>query len=141
MLQDELALKYGYKKLPEKLSEEAREEYLNSLPSELDIYGNNNFNIYSKHKTLIATGYDRIVIGDYGAFIEIGIDKMILDNCKMKKGQEYRYFDEKYRDNVKYIWLTANDNSDIKIYFQKKTVVYADYKVDKFYVSPYEIIL
>lgn len=141
MLQDELALKYGYKKLPEKLSDEVKEIYLASLPQELNINGDENFKIFSKENTLIANGYDRIVIGDYGAFIEIGLDKIILDNCKMKKGQEYRCCDDKYRDNVKYIWLTSNDDSDMKIYFQKKTVVYADYQINKFYISPFEIKL
>ena len=141
MLQDELALKYGYKKLPEKLSEEAREIYLTSLPKELNINGDENYKIFSKGNTLIANGYDRIVIGDYGAFIEIDVSKMLLNNCKVKKGQEYRYLDDKYRDNVKYLWLTANDNSNIKIYFQKKIVDYADYQINKFYINPFEIKL
>ena len=32
-------------------------------------------------------------------------------------GEEYRVKDPRYKDNVKYIWLTLKDNSNIKIYY------------------------
>lgn len=139
MLQDELALKYKYKKLPIDISETAKETYLNSLPDFLNINGNVNFVIKSKNGTIIAYGYKRIVIGDYGAFIEIDESQINNTNISIQKGQEYRIFDEKYNKHVKYFWLTANDNSGIKIYFQQKTVSYADYKPNMYYISPFEI--
>ena len=139
MLQDDLALKYNYKKLPAIIADKAHKEYLRSIPKDLNLTGS-NINIYSKNMTLISNGYDRIVIGDYGAFIEIDESKIIKDNLCIKTGQEYRLIDEKYKNNVKYIWLTINDDSDVKIYLQKKKVSYADYKPNKYYVSIFETI-
>lgn len=54
------------------------------------------------------------------------------------KGQEYR-FTEKYKNNVKYMWLTTKDSSACKLYDQQRTVTYADYKAGYFYVSPFEV--
>ena len=139
MLQDDLAKKYNYKKLSKKLSKQVRQEYLNAIPEILNLDGDLKYSIYTKKNVLIATGYNRIVIGDYGAFIEFDKSQLVKENVKIKKGQEYRINNSVYNENVKYIWLTAKDTSDIKIYFQQKTVTYADYKIGFFYVSPYEI--
>lgn len=139
MLQDDLAIKYKYKPLPSDLSENVRNEYLKSIPLNLNINGDSEFELKSKKGTLIAKGYERIVIGDYGAFIEFSVKQGIKENIIIQKGQEYRINDEKYRKNVKYYWLTANDLSGIKIYLQQKTVSYADYIPNMYYVSPFEI--
>jgi hypothetical protein len=141
MLQDELAEKYKYKKLPKELSKKVRKEYLKLLPTILKIDGDLDFKIYSKEGTLISNGYNRIVIGDYGAFIEFNKEQIVKENIIIKKGEEYRINDEKYSDKIKYFWLTAIDDSDIKIYYQQKTVSYADYIPNVFYVSPFEILL
>lgn len=138
-IQKNLADTYKYKPLPPLISMQQRQEYLDALPQEFDVDGNKNCNIYSKSGTLIATGYNRVVIGDYGAFVEFDKTQAVSQNIKVKAGQEYRYNDEQYSKNVKYLWLTAKDNSDCKIYFQKKTVDYADYKAEMFYISPYEV--
>lgn len=140
-IQKSLANTYKYKPLPPLISVQQRQEYLDALPQEFNVYGNKNCNIYSKSGTLIATGYNRVVIGDYGAFVEFDKTQVVSRNIKVKAGQEYRYSDERYSKNVKYLWLTAKDNSDCKIYFQKKTVDYADYKPEMFYISPYEVKL
>lgn len=42
-------------------------------------------------------------------------------------------------EHVKYLWLTADDNSDVKVYDQKRSVEYADYKPGMLYVSVYEV--
>lgn len=139
--QEELALKYKYKKLKQELSEEVRQKYLDNLPKELKIEGDKNFKIYTLKNTLIANGYNRIVIGDYGAFIEFDKTQVVKSNLKIKKGEEYRIYDPNYNQRVKYYWLTAKDDSNIKIYYQKRTVTYADYKPGMFYVSPYEILI
>ena len=139
--QEELSVKYKYRKLKQSLSEEVRQKYLDNLPSQLNINGDTNFKIHSLNNTLISSGYNRIVIGDYGAFIEFDKSQVIKSNLKVKSGQEYRFNNPKYSENVKYYWLTPNDLSDMKIYLQKKTVSYADYLPDMYYVSPYEILL
>lgn len=138
-IQTNLANTYKYKPLPPLISIQQRQKYLDALPQEFDVDGNKDCNIYSKNGTLLAIGYNRVVIGGYGAFVEFDKTQVISRNIKVKAGQEYRYSDERYSKNVKYLWLTAKDNSDCKIYFQKKTVNYADYKEGMFYISPYEV--
>jgi len=135
--QEELANKYKYKKLNSELSKEVRQLYKDNLPEINDVGSSKK--LYSLDGTLIANDYNRIVIGDYGAFIEFKKEQVVKENIKVKKGQEYRINDPKYNNNVKYYWLTAKDNSNIKIYYQKRTVPYADYKPEMFYVSPYEV--
>lgn len=141
MLEEDLAKEYKYRKLPEDLSKWARNEYLLALPKDINIFGNNYQMLCSKTGKAFASGYKRVVIGDYGAFIEFSGDQLIRGVISVKKGQEYRITDPKYSNNVKYHWYTIEDGSDIKIYYQQKTVVYADYNENMFYVSPHEIIL
>ena len=138
--QEELSLKYKYRKLNKTLSAEVRQKYLDNLPQQLNVDGDINFKIHSLEGTLISKGYNRIVIGDYGAFIEFDKNQ-IKGKLKVKVGQEYRIDNPKYSENVKYYWLTPKDNSDMKIYYQKRTVSYADYKPEMYYVSPYEVLL
>lgn len=51
----------------------------------------------------------------------------------------YRAKDPRYAEHVKYLWLTADDGSDVKVYDQKRSVEYADYKPGMLYVSVYEV--
>ena len=37
-------------------------------------------------------------------------------------------------------WRT-NDQSNVKVYDQKRTVDYADYKVGLFYISPFDLFI
>lgn len=137
-LQEELAKEYKYQALPGILSMLYRDEYKESVPVSLNLDGA-SVPLFSCCGMKIARSYERIVIGDYGAFVEISADNIISDNIEVKKGQEFRIFDPQYKDNVKYHWLTAKDNSNCKIYFQQKTVDYADYKPGFYYISPYEV--
>lgn len=137
MTVDELIERYHYKPLNKELSAKQRQLYLAELPNCFQIDGNLNCKLYDKYNNLISNGYSRIVIGDYGAYVEIPLDKMILNDIIVKPGQEYR-FDPKY-SNIKYHWYCLKNNTDIKIYYQKHTVAYADYKPEMFYISPYEL--
>ena len=136
--QEDLAKRYKYRKLKESLSKEVRQRYIDNLPSFLSLTGSPNLKLYTLAGLLICEGYERIVVGDYGAFIEFSEDQLAKRHIDIKEGQEYRLSD-KY--NVKYLWMTIKDTSDIKIYLQKNIVDYADYKVGMYYVSPYEVII
>lgn len=136
---DELITQYHYKPLSKELSAKQRKLYLAELPSYFNIEGDLDCKIYDNLYNLIAYGYSRVVIGDYGAYVEIPLDKMILTDIIVKPGQEYR-FQPQYK-NVKYHWYCLKTNPDIKIYYQKHPVAYADYKPEMFYISPYEIIV
>lgn len=82
--------------------------------------------------TKIATGYSRIVIGDYGAYIEIPVERMILENVRPKwPGEPKR--------PVKYIWLETKDDLKTKVYLQKARVSYADYRPGFYYIAPADI--
>ena len=131
-LEKELATKYKYKPLPEEESIKYRQIYKDNIPEFLEINGGGK--LYTMNGTLICNDYDRIVIGDYGAFIEFSkpVSKLVIE-----KGQEYRLTLE--FKNVKYNWVTIPDGSHIKIYHQRGTVKYADYKIGKFYISVHEV--
>lgn len=132
-----LSKKYKYKPLPSELSSKYRQFYFENIPIELNVHGGEE-DLYTLNGSLICNGYDRIVIGDYGAFVEFSTS---LPTFKVKSGQEYRINDKQYSKNVKYIWLTIDDESSIKIYYQKRKVLYADYLPKKFYVSVHEVVV
>ena len=154
--QADLATEHGYKPImkpnpsyqkglssePKKIHDDSYiEQYRKNLPEWCKTASaKKQCPLISLDGTLICTDIERIVIGDYGAFIEIAPEHMVLDNLKVKEGQEFRINDEKYNSHVKYHWYTAKDNSDCKVYFQQKTVTYADYNPGMYYISPYEVI-
>jgi hypothetical protein len=128
---DELVNTYGYRPLPKKMSVAAREFYENNL---------NGFDVKRPatiNNTLICSDYERVVIGDYGAYLEFTEHQRLVD-FSIKKGQEWR-FDELYiRErnlNPKYLWL---DYHGVKVYYQLGPVKYADYKADHYYICVHE---
>ena len=135
----ELAKKYKYKPLPKDLSEKYRKWYVANIPSFLKLNGDDR-PLFTLKGTILCPGYDRIVVGDYGAFIEYS------ETCPsapyiIAPGQEYRVNDPRYSNTVKYVWLTAKDDSGVKIYKQNRGVSYADYKPGKYYVSVHEVLV
>ena len=136
--QEQLAKKYKYRKLKPEKEKEVRERYVKTLSKKLKLEGCSETKLYTNKGLLICTGYERVVIGDYGAFIEFTEEQLAEKHIDIREGQEYRLL-EKYQ-NVKYLWMTIKDTSDIKIYLQKNTVDYADYKIGLYYVSPHEVM-
>lgn len=136
-IEAELAEQYKYKKLSLDLSEKYRNLYKENIPPYLSLDGGGI--LKTRKGTIICNSYKRIVIGDYGAFVEF--DDPNYERYIIAPGEEYRVYDDKYKNNVKYIWLTINGGSWVKIYFQKKTVPYADYKPGMLYVSVHEVFI
>lgn len=132
-----LAKKYGYKPLPGDLSVKYRQYFLENIPEWLKVDGDEH-PLYTSKGTKVCGFYDRIVIGDYGAFIEFS-EEPEETHFIIPHGQEYRVNNPRYSNNVKYIWMTIDDGSGIKIYKQRKTVSYADYLPGRFYVSVHEV--
>lgn len=129
---------YKYKPIPITLEfGDVREVYRRNLPDWCKMEGD-TVQLRTKDGTPLMKGYDRVVIGDYGPFVETSPDKMYRQYVRVKSGEEYRMTDPQYA-NCKYVWLTATDESGVKIYFQKHTVDYADYIPGKIYVSPFEL--
>lgn len=137
VFQEEMAKRFSYKPMPADYSAECRRIYRETLPLWVNISGD-TVPLMTLSGTVISNGYERVVIGDYGAFIEISPQNMITHILQVAQGQEYR-LTGRYKNTVKYLWLTAKDNSKIKVYRQLKSVDYADYKPDMYYVSPFEV--
>jgi len=139
-LEEKLAEEYKYKPFKGAIKELIRSIYTEeTLKLGFNLDGEDDVIIISPSGVKISNGYKRIVIGDYGAFLEIERTALFPDSIKVQSGQEYRINDPRFKDTVKYVWLTTKDSHSIKIYLQKKEVDYADYKVGMIYVSPYEI--
>lgn len=142
LFQAKLAEQYKYKPIPIDLfTGNIRDKYEKALPNPFKGEHDTEISLFSAAGTMISTGYNQIVIGDYGAFIEILPEQICPNSIICKKGQEYRYRDERYAKNIKYLWFTTKDSSDCKIYLQKKYVDYADYIPGMYYISPYEVFL
>ena len=135
-IEAKLAEKYGYQKLPDDLSEKYRQFFSENIPDGLHIEGGGV--LKTMNGGVICENYNRIVVGDYGAFVEL--ETPADARFVIAPGQEYRVNDPKYSKNVKYIWLTIPDGSNIKIYHQKKKVSYADYLPKRYYVSVHEVL-
>lgn len=128
----------NYKKLAPALSKQVRtiyKKYTDML--ELDPAKP----LYTHNGIKIAEGFERMAIGDYGAYIEYDLAQVPKGmKYAIEPGQEYRKLPN-WRNRVKYIWYTIpNSDPHIKIYWQLRTVSYADYKIKKFYISPFEIM-
>lgn len=134
-----LAKKYKYQPLPDDLSSKYRNFFKENIPEFLEIGGARTV-LTTLNGVPVCNWYDRIVIGDYGAFVEFS-KEAIASQYIIQPGQEYRVYDDKYKNSVKYVWLTVDDGSNIKIYQQKRGVRYADYKAHKYYVSVHEVAL
>lgn len=141
LYQTKLAEEYQYAPIePNLFMGDVRQKYKDALPIWCSLNGDQEMELLTLAGSSLCKGYKRIVIGDYGAFVEISSSQMNESLLRCKKGQEYRYLDERYAANVKYLWLTAKDSSDCKIYLQKKPVSYADYRPGMYYISPYEVL-
>jgi hypothetical protein len=101
----------------------------------IPLIGNLEQKFYSKSGTLLATGYERVVIGDYGAYVEFSahhINKLSIAD-KFFRGEAKPY--------QKYWWMESCDSDKVKIYEQIRPVTYADYKPGMFYISPQELFI
>ena len=136
--QEQLAHQHRYKPISRTFFQDVRTEFEDALPDWCIMTGD-NIPLETTCGTVIANGYTRIVIGDYGAFVEISPSQILMSRLHVKEVQTYRIEDPRYAEHVKYLWYTANDRSDVKVYIQKRTVEYADYKPDMIYVSVYEV--
>lgn len=89
--------------------------------------------LYFKDNTLFANGYERVVHGGRGDYVELTKEQIVVDlvshfnqplPTKIDPNEEYYYY-----------WLEPKDREE-KVYWQIKTVSYADYKIGYYYISP-----
>ena len=139
---------YKYKKLDAFQSDYARKTYEAELPDFLKgRTGGSDMPLYAENGQLVCNGFERIVIGDYGAYVEFNDEQANLNHIITMPGQEYRQNDSY---SCKFLALTLDGYKNeiskdiygkhsLLIYKQTNTVPYADYKVGKYYVSVYQI--
>jgi len=101
----------------------------------IPLEGSKTLQFFTKSGTHVATGYERIVIGGRGPYVEFRADQIVEENFEIPEDQEYRKTDKR----VYYIEARSKDESYVKLYIQKKTVAYADYKIGMLYISPFEL--
>ena len=77
------------------------------------------------------------MIGGRGPYIEFDESQVIDDNIKIPRDQKWRL----HSDKAYYIEFRSIDEANVKIYYQRKTVGYADYKVGLSYISPFDLYL
>jgi hypothetical protein len=99
--------------------------------------GNPDTKFYSANKTLLATGYTRIVVGKRGAYIEFSQENMCMENLYIPPDQKWRLSS----DVAYYIEHRSRDAANVKVYEQRRTVGYADYKIDMFYIAPGDVVV
>lgn len=88
----------------------------------------------TKSGTLIAVGYQRVVIGDRGPYVEFAPSHIMKEGWSIPKDQQWRIHGRCY-----YVEGRTTDESNVKMYYQKATVGYADYKVGMWYISPFDL--
>ena len=91
--------------------------------------------MYTKCGTLVANSYERVVIGGRGPYVEFTDKQIELNSFIIPKNQLYRLTDLR----IYYIEFRSNDDSNVKLYYQLKTVAYADYKIGYFYIDPADL--
>lgn len=96
--------------------------------------GKTVIDLFTKSGLKVAIGYERIVIGGRGPYIEFVDEQVIQDNFIVPEDQRWRFTSSSSYYNE---YRTSQDN--VKIYHQKKTVDYADYKIGFWYISPFDL--
>lgn len=115
-----------YKAFPPEQSRQLREAYRRALPSwcQGEAIDGDVVPLRNAAGTLVTRGWTRIVIGDYGAFVEFTPRQAYQEHFSVGSGGEA------------YNWLWTLDGERTKIYAQLRRVTYADYRPNFFYVAP-----
>lgn len=92
--------------------------------------------ISTKRGTTVATGFNRIVLGERGAYVEFTDDQILDSALCLPEDQIWRILGPKSIEAY-YAWYETVDN--VKIYLQKKRVSYADYVPGRWYISPRDL--
>lgn len=91
-----------------------------------------NTPLYFLDDTQFSNGFERVVHGGRGAYVEL-IKEQIL--VPLKSHFKHDIPNEITPEPFYYHWLEPEGRTE-KIYWQIRTVGYADYKVGYYYISP-----
>ncbi len=90
---------------------------------------------YTNTGLIVAIGYNRVVHGERGSYIEFEPEHMVAANLHIPKNQIWR----QHHQHAYYLEYRTNDSAHVKVYYQKRTVTYADYIIGKCYISPNDL--
>jgi len=102
----------------------------------IPISGPQTIKLYTPSKTLICNGYQRIVIGDRGPYIEFDSHHIIKDSMRIPESCKWRI----NHRGCYYIEYRTCDDSYVMVYYQKKLVDYANYRPAFYYISPFDLV-
>ena len=124
-----------------KISEEIREGYRRRLNLPEFPPDGEPVRFMTKSGTLVAIGYERVVLGDLGPYIEFDERQVVRDSLEVPKNQLWRllWLEPDPQKRCYYWEFRSVDKSRVKAYFQQRTVDYADYKVGMYYISPFDL--
>lgn len=109
--------------------------YIKRLRIPLD--GRDKLSLYSKSGALLANGYTRVVIGKRGPYVEFNDSQIQKDNFTIPKEELYRLTNRV----AFYVEYRSTDPSNVMLYYQKRTVAYADYRIGMYYISPFDLVM
>jgi hypothetical protein len=88
----------------------------------------------------VATGYTRVFIGGRSPYIEFLPGHLIWESLHIPDQEKYRT-EHPWKEKVFCVEWRTKDQSDVKVYDQKRAVEYADYKAGLFYISPFDLFV
>lgn len=124
-----------YRQLPGEASKIVREYYRMRLRQmAISEHGADDVVLKNDCGTVLANGYRRVVVGDYGAYIEFTQKQLVQEAISPK-------WPGSQKKEASYIWHETTDASKTKVYLQQHRVQYADYVPRMYYVSPDDIFV
>jgi hypothetical protein len=109
------------------------QQYKDRLKLPIDVGG--DIELTTENGLILATGYNRIVIGERGPYVEFNRDQIVHENISVPDNQHWRL----KHDDVYYNEYRSVDYCSVKIYEQRKLVDYADYRIGMWYISPFQL--
>lgn len=82
---------------------------------------------------LFADCYDRVVVGGRGSYVELSAEQIRVK--LVSKFENELPTSVPNGESFYYYWLVPTGRLE-KVYWQVRTVTYADYKIGKYYISP-----
>jgi hypothetical protein len=106
----------------------------------IPLEGNEHTRFETSTRLHVATGYTRVVIGGRGPYFEFNHEHIILANLHVPENKRFKLRPDR-RGTFDYIEWRTNDDANVKVYEQVRTVDYADYRVGLIYVSPFDLFV
>ena len=99
--------------------------------------GSKSLVFMSKDNRVLAGGYNRVVIGKRGPYVEFTTEQIQWDSFYVPAIEIYRWHDVR----AFYVEFRSKCEANVMLYYQKRTVAYADYKIGMCYIAPSDLIM